>query len=468
MSSEAAIDPGAALAEERRQRTAHVLKGGVGVFGLRVGALVLGLVADLVLTNALGLERYGLFAIGVSWLSVLIPVGTLGMNTALLKVVPSEAERPGLVRGMVAWSARRMVAAAVLLGALFAGGVLLAGERVPADLRGVLLVLAGFLPVQVLAVHRGAVLQALKHPVLSLLPEQVLRVAAFVALVLGLWWVRGEELSALDAAWAYGGGMVVGLVFAGAWSRKRTPAPVRAAAPRLDAAAWWLLALPMCWNTVMRLLNSRADPAMLGWLLGDDGIASAGGYSIANRLASLLLFGMVAANAVAAPHIAELHAKGARHELQRLVTLVAQGLTAYALPLALLMAAVGPWLLTRFGEGFDAAYPTLCLLVAARTLTCFAGTVGFLLALTGHQGRVARLMTGCAALKITLNLVLIPTHGETGAAVATLVMLTLFTALAWRDVRRLVGVEPTVLASLGWLPPAPAASGPGEDPEARP
>ena len=66
----------------------------------------------------------------------------------------------------------------------------------------------------------------------SEMPEQVLRVAAFVALVLGLWWVRGEELSALDAAWAYGGGMVVGLVFAGAWSRKRTPAPVRAAAPQ--------------------------------------------------------------------------------------------------------------------------------------------------------------------------------------------------------------------------------------------
>ena len=187
-----------------------------------------------------------------------------------------------------------------------------------------------------------------------------------------------------------------------------------------------------------------------------EGIASAGGYSIANRLASLLLFGMVAANAVAAPHISELHAKGERAELQRMVSLVAKGLTAYALPLALLMVAIGPWLLTRFGEGFDAAYPTLCILVAARTLTCLAGTVGFLLALTGHQGRVARLMTGCAALKIALNFALIPTYGELGAAVATLVMLALFTGLAWRDVRRLVGIEPTVLAGLGWLPSAPS------------
>jgi hypothetical protein len=43
-------------------------------------------------------------------------------------------------------------------------------------------------------------------------------------------------------------------------------------------------------------------------------------------------------------------------------------------------------------------------------------------------------------------------------------MLVLFTGLAWRDVRRLVGVEPTLLAMTGWLPAAP----PGPDPEQQP
>lgn len=446
-----------------RELTARLMKGGAGVFGLRVGALLLGLCADWVLTNSLGIERYGVFAIGISWLSVLIPVGALGMNTALLKVVPAEhgAGRTEVVRGALAWTSRRMLLAGVVVGALFAGGVLLAGDRVDPGLRSVLLVLAGFLPVQVLSVHRQSVLQAFKHPVLALLPEQVLRVGAFLLLIAGLYLWRGEQLAVLDAAWAYGLGMTVGLAFAVFWSRDRTPRAVRAAVPRFEASAWWLLALPLCWNTVMRLLNSRADPAMLGWLLGEDGLTSAAGYSIANRLASLLLFGMVAVNAVAAPWISELHAKGARAELQRLVTLSAKGLTAYALPLALVLVGLGPWLLAFFGEGFEESYGTLCLLVLGRLVTCLAGTVGFLLAMTGHQARVAKLMTGCAALKITLNLVLIPTYGEVGAAFATTVMLCLFTALAWRDVRRLVGVEPTILASFGWLPKA-SATGKGE------
>jgi O-antigen/teichoic acid export membrane protein len=178
----------------------------------------------------------------------------------------------------------------------------------------------------------------------------------------------------------------------------------------------------------------------------------------------LLLFGTVAVNAVAAPYISELHASGKRAELQRLVTLAAKGLTAYAVPLALVLVLGGPWILAWFGEGFERATVSLDLLVLGRLVTCLAGTVGFLLALTGHQGRVARLMTGCAAVKLLLNLLLIPDHGAAGASFATLVMLVLFTGLAWRDVRRLVGVEPTLLAMTGWLPAAP----PGPDPEQQP
>jgi O-antigen/teichoic acid export membrane protein len=57
-----------------------------------------------------------------------------------------------------------------------------------------------------------------------------------------------------------------------------------------------------------------------------------------------------------------------------------------------------------------------------------------------------------AALKIGLNLLLIPRWGSDGAAVGTVIMLTVFSGLAWRDVRRLVGIEPTLLASFGFLP----------------
>lgn len=430
---------------------ARLLKGGAGAFGLRVAALLLGFVADLVLTNTLGLENYGLYAIGISWMSLLVPLGSLGMNTALLKLVPSESSQ-GRVRGALDFAAKRMLLASVVLGGLMALGVTLAGARLGGETRAVLYILAGFLPIQVFTLHGQAVLQALKFPVLALLPEHVIRVAVFLGLVLALWAWRGAELRASDAAWAYGLGMVAALGFTLIWARKKTPSDVRASAPQIDARVWWWLALPMCWNTIMRLLNSRADPAMLGWMMGTEGVESAAAYAIANRLASLLLFGTVAINAVAAPWIAELHAQGKRAELQRLITLAAKGLFAYAVPLSLILILGGPWILEWFGKDFAGAERTLVLLVVARLITCLAGLVGFLLSMTGHQGRVALWMTLAAALKIGLNLLLIPLWGSDGAAVGTVIMLSVFSGLAWRDVRRLVGIEPTMLACLGYLP----------------
>lgn len=437
-----------------------LLKGGAGAFGLRVLALLFGFIADFVLTRTLGFENYGLYAIGISWMSLLVPLGSLGMNTALLKVVPSETARGelGLVRGCVAFAAKRMFLASVILGALMAFGVFLAGDRIGSELRLVLWILAGFLPVQVLALHGMSVLQALKFPVLALLPEQVIRVVFFLAVIVGLYAWRGSALAPSDAAWAYGLGMTAALVCAFLWARGKTPSDVRATRPTFTASAWWWLALPMCWNTIMRLMNSRADPAMLGWMLGENGAEGAAAYALANRLASLLLFGTVAVNAVVAPWIAELHAKGERAELQRVVTLSAKGLAIYALPLAIVLAASGPWVLGWFGAEFAAAQGTLVLLLIARLVTCLAGLVGFLLSMTGHQGRVAKWMTLAAVVKIGLNLLLIPPFGEQGAAVGTIVMLTLCSALAWRDVRRLLGIEPTLLACVGWLPPAPKGS----------
>jgi len=424
----------------------------VGVFGLRVLALFLAFGADVVMTRSLGTEQYGIFAIGVSWLTVLITIASLGFGTALLKVIPAERASgdPGLVRGALAWSQRRMLAAAVALALVFAGAVVLMGARIGAELRGVLLVLALFLPVQVLAVQRQAALQAFKRPVLSLVPEQVLRWIVFVLLVGGLYFWTGS-VTAVGATWAYGAGMLVALVAAHLFVRRVVPGEVQRAAPRFAPSAWWLLALPLGWNSVMRMLNSRADPAMLGWLDDAEGAAF---FSVANRLASLLLFGMLAVNAVAAPLISELHTQGKRRELQEMLTLTAKGLALYALPLGAGLIIGGPWILAVFGPEYVAAYPVLVLLVVGRTLTCLFGTVGFLLAMTGHHNYVAKLVTACALLKVLLNLALIPSFGALGAAAATMLMLAVMGLAQWRYVRRELGLEPSCLALFAAAPTA--------------
>jgi len=406
--------------------------------------MVLAFGVDLVLTRTLGLEQYGLFAVGISAVTLLLVVGNLGVNSALVKVIPAEGVHaaPGRVRGVISWGGRVMFIGGVVTGALLAAFALMLPRG--SGLRPVLLVLALFLPVQALSVQRQSVLLAFKHPLLSLFPEQVVRGVVFLALLAAAILLVGEG-DAVGAAWMYGGGILVGLFVADRWQRRRVPEDVRRSAPEFQSAVWWGLALPLCWHKAMRVLNARADPLLLGWLYDADGAAL---FAISDRLAAPLLFGMTAVAAVLAPHVSELVAARRPEKLQALLRRCAGGLVLYALPMALVLVLGGRWLLGLFGPGFEAGYPVLCLLVAGRTLTCLLGCVGILLTMSGHERQAAKIVTACAALKVALSLALIPVAGAVGAAVATLVTLVVMGAWMTVVVRRELGVDPSTLALL--------------------
>ncbi len=428
----------------------RLVRGGSGVFGLRVGAMGLGFFVDLLLTNGLGLFEYGLFSAGVSCLTLLLSVGVLGMNGAMLKIVPSEGMRGhhDLARGMIRWSSRRMTIAGFVLALGMATSAWLLRPFLNPVLVRVLLVLALFLPLQVVAVHRQSVLTALKHPVLGQFPEQVLRWAVF-ALSLLVTAIAGVQIDAVQVAWMYGGGIVAGLLFAHRWQSKQLRLQLPASRVRFESNAWWWLALPMCWNTVMRMLGGRADPFLLATMHGPD---SAALYAIADRLASLLQLGLMAIGVVVAPLIAERHAAGDRRELQAIATLAAKGLAIYTLPLAAALVVTGPWILRIFGRDFSSAYPALVLLVAGRSLMCMAGCVGYLLSMTGHHKPLAAVMTTTAAIKLGLNLVLIPTFGNVGAAWATFCSLLITSLWLAALVRRRVGLDSTLLSAMRSAP----------------
>lgn len=421
----------------------QLLRGGGGVFGLRVSALLLAFGVDMILTWTLGLRQYGIFAISVSCQSLLLTLGSLGLGSAMVKVLPAEGARnqPELVRGMLRWCSQRMLLSGVILGLGLAAVVVSLEGIINSTLAEVLLIMALFLPVQVLAVHRQSALIGFKHPVLAMLPEQVVRWFAFLVILAGAL-IMGHVPDVVDVTWYYGGGILVGFLLASLWQSRHTPLEIKSADSRTLPRAWWLLAAPLCWNMLMKMLNSRADPLMLGWLHNAEGAAL---YAIANRLASLLLFGLTAVGAVIAPLIAEQHAAGRKHETQAMLNLAAKGTALYALPLAAILIISGQQILALFRPEFKAAYPVLCLLVAGRTLTCVVGSVGFLLTMTGHERRVAGIMTGCAILKISLNFLLIPSYGEIGAAWATLASLVVGSACLYSIVRSRIGVDPSML-----------------------
>ena len=71
-------------------------RGGTWLFVVKFAALALGLGAETLLANVMGLEEYDLWAAAASWLSILTVFVALGMNTTLVRGLPAAQARERL------------------------------------------------------------------------------------------------------------------------------------------------------------------------------------------------------------------------------------------------------------------------------------------------------------------------------------------------------------------------------------
>ena len=111
----------------------------------------------------------------------------------------------------------------------------------------------------------------------------------------------------------------------------------------------------------------------------------------------------------------------------------------------LLVAAVGHWFLLIFGEAFTGGYTAMLILCAAHVVNAAGGCVGVILTMSGHERAAAVGLAVTVVLNITLNAVLIPRYGMTGAAAASLVSELVKNIILGVICWRTMGIDPTVL-----------------------
>ncbi|MEW6119437.1 MAG: flippase [Pseudomonadota bacterium] len=407
------------------------------------GALLLFL-TEMLTAQLLGRQAFGQYSMAMAWVYILALLGTLGLNQALLKLVPAyEATGEwGLLRGAIrranlwAGTTATLLAVIAILILWALGSCCMDKALVP-----IFLVAIAIIPVQVFSSLRQAVLRGLHRIARALAPEFILRPILY-----------GATLAAF-ALWAGTPGAVEALALylastcaafmVGAYLQHRSlPAPVTRHPATYRDREWFAVALPLLVIVGLNLISTRIDIVMLGAFSRADEV---GGYAAASRVADIVVFGLAAANAVVAPIIARLHATGGREALRRIVRRVAQGIALFTLPVALILALFGKPILGLFGEGFEDGYAVLLVLLAGQMINALAGPVGYLMAMTGHQVKAMKIVALSAASNIVLNGVLIPMHGAIGAAVATATSVMIWNMMMLCFVRTELDLNPSLV-----------------------
>ncbi len=441
MSTPPAVKPSG----ERGRLAATLRRGAGGAVLVMAAGTVAALGANLLLTRLMGVAEYGVYIYAFTWLNLLVLVCSLGLETSLLRFVPeyNAKEDWAHLRGLLATSQRYVLTASGLAAALGAAVVWGLRPRLSASEATTFWITLLLIPVVTLTALRGSTLRSYKHIVRAGLPAQVVRPLLMAAAAGTFYLLGGRGLTAPIAMWLALIAAAVALLLATAWQASILPAAVRQTPAKREDGLWLRVSLPLLFMAGMHMVLSQADILMLGAI---ENTADAGVYAVASRVARFVSLGLVSANAIVAPMISELFSTGRRDALQHLLAMAARGIFAFTVVVGGLFVLFGAQVLAVFGPGFSAGYVPLVILIAGQAVSALSGSVGFLMALTGHHVRAAQIVGASAVLNVALNGVLISSMGMKGAAIATSATMAISNLVMLAHVWQTLRLNPTILS----------------------
>ncbi|HEY8018323.1 MAG TPA: flippase, partial [Actinomycetota bacterium] len=413
--------------DDRRAHLSTIARGGtLNVVGAIVSGF-LGFVLVVIVTRGLGVESAGAFFIAVALFSLLAKTLELGADTGLVRTLAryrALGETRDL-KGTVAVAIVPVVVVSVIVAvALFASAGALAPRIAkgssPGQITALLRLLAPFLPLAasftvLLAGTRG--FGTMKPTVaLDRFAKPALQpVLAFSVLLAGL------GTAAVVAAWVTPIG--IGAVFAVAWLAKLVAREERriteaTPAPRSRselASAFWRFTAPRGLAGFFQVAIVWVDTILIGALRSTREAAI---YAAATRYLLIGTFATMAIVLVMGPKISELLARDDRDAARSVYQVSTGWLVLLAWPINFTLLLFTPVMLAVFGKEFQAGGAALIILASTMFLATAVGPVDVVLLMAGKSSWNLINTLAALILNVTLNLILIPRMGITGAAIA--------------------------------------------------
>ena len=411
-------------------------------FTVLVAGAGISMLAHLIIARVIGQSEYGIYALMLSWTSVLAVVAQMGQDASVVRFLPTYVlrgqwrETRGLRRAIGTW----VFIAAVVIGGLGCVWVYGSGAGHSAAWNATFYIGFAALPLTTLLDQSSAFLRALKHAAASSAYSGVIRKLLLIG-IFGLAVLAGVRASAPLAALATALAMLIALV-ASTWHlRRKWPIQAKSAAPKYETRPWLLMGGKLGTMSTVIVAGRWLDVLILGAMVQSSLL---GAYYAAVQIAALAWYGANAANAILAPMLAERYDAGDHHGMEVVAQRAAWYSFLVAFACAVLFALVGRWVLGLFGPGFEAGYVPMLILLLAYCVAGIMGDAPLVLSMTRYQ-LAGSLFSALGVLgNCTVAVLLIPRFGAVGAALGALSSQCVWRALSlWFVVTRL-HVNPSI------------------------
>jgi len=370
---------------------------------------------QLVMARLLGAPSYGNFVYAISWAPLLLLACNFGLKPTAVRFVAAYNARAewGLIRGFLRSSTSWTIAASLFVVALALVSIGLLRPRLD-ELGTTLVLVTVAMPFVALSEVWSAAGRGLGAVARSQTPASIVQHSLVGIILLVLVAANGAQGGSALAACAFLLGTIGTLGATGWLLRKQLSREVSACPPLYERGAWLHVAGS---NVLISLFQAARAPLIVviaGAYVDSQHLAF---YGAAQRLANVLSLGLIGISAFASPRISEYYALSDFANLRRLTRASAYGALGVATATALLMIGFGTQLLRLFGNGFEAGYVALLILLSGEVAAAAAGPVGFFLTMTGRHTTATCIEGVSCALALSLALVLVPDYGIVGAAI---------------------------------------------------
>lgn len=414
--------PGSAsdgLRTEIRRNIGQISRQSLVFFAGTIFTLGVGYLVKIYVARVLGAELLGVYALGMTLVSLAQLIGTLGLNGTAARYIAvyNATRRYDDLRGFLTRSVAVVVVLNFLMSVvlLFGGGWI--GQRFyhSDDIARYIAWFAALAFLGSLNVFYCQILAGFK----DISKRTVITNFVGTALVSGftiLFLMLGFGMPGYLWAQILNSVVVVALLV---WvAMKLTPragrfsrAPLPALDPEIKA-----FAAACAGMSALDFLVAQADKIILGFYLN---AALVGIYVVASTLSALVPIILQSVNQIFAPVIADLHAQAKKPVLQKLFQILTKWIVGLTFPLACVMIIFALPLMRIFGRSFEGGWPVLVIAAAGQLVNCGVGSVGFLLLMSGNQRRLIKIQFSMVAISLVTNILLIPVLGIVGAALAS-------------------------------------------------
>lgn len=394
----------------------RIVKGGTVVFIMIVLGTILGYLFRLYLSRLMTVEEFGLFYSVLTFIGLLIMIGTFGLGSSLIKHIPEfivKKRMDNVKSGIIYVILLQAIIMLVLTAIIFLLSDFLATEYFGNPNASVVLKLLSVYAVFSVFLNTTSTSFTGLGRVInfsSISPTQT-----FLALMI----VFFIGANAVNASYAYlFSSMITFIVFFFLLTRATGMLKSKLTVDKNLAKKIFLFSVPLFFLSIMDILINSADTLILTYFRT---LEEVGFYQAALPTSRLLLVFYSSIILIIFPMFSEMRARNKGKDISITLSIVLKYVLILLMPFVLILISF-PDIVIRmlFGSKYLPAAPALQILSASVVFLSLYSIISTVFVSIGKVGIVMKITFLITLLNIVLNIVLIPFLGIVGASLASL------------------------------------------------